>query len=101
MYTVVGFTKVLPDHVDDYIESMRICAEKTNREPGCIRYEVMQDVEDPTIMCLFQVFKDDAAYQAHQDSEHHKVWVGLSGSWRDRSAARRNEMRYITPLSSG
>ena len=97
MYTVVGFTKILPAHVDEYIENMRICAEKTNQEPGCIRYEVMQDVDDPAMMCLFQVFTDKAAYQAHQESEHHRVWIELSGAWRDQNARSRHEMRYITP----
>lgn len=98
MYTVLGFNKILPEHIDDYIENMRICAEKSNQEPGCIRYEVMQDVDDPSIMLLFQVFEDDAAYQVHQDSEHHRAWIELSGDWRDPSGRTRNEMRYITPI---
>jgi autoinducer 2-degrading protein len=99
MYTVIGFNKILPEHVDDYIENMRVCAEKTNQEPGCIRYEAMQDVNDPTVMCLFQVFADEAAYQAHQEAEHHTVWIEMSGGWRDPSARTRHELRYITPLS--
>ena len=100
MYTVIGFTRVLPERIEDYIENMRICAEKTNQEPGCIRYEVMQDLADPAVMCLFQVFADEAAYQAHQDAEHHRVWVEKSGPWRDPSMRDRREMRYITPLSA-
>jgi autoinducer 2-degrading protein len=97
MYTIIGFHKILPQHLDDYIQNMRICAEKSNQEPGCIRYEVMQDVDDPTVMCLFQVFEDEDAYQAHQVAEHHVVWMQLSGGWRDVSARVRHEMRYITP----
>lgn len=97
MYTVIGFTRVLPEHVSDYIENMRICAQKTNQEPGCIRYEVMQDVAEPTLMCLFQIFEDEAAYQSHQDSEHHGVWIEMSGPWRDQSMRNRHEMRYVTP----
>jgi quinol monooxygenase YgiN len=97
MYTVIGFNKILPEHVNDYIENMQICATASNKEPGCIRYEVMQDVEDPSIMCLFQVFRDADAYQSHQDSEHHRVWIEKSGSWRDPSGRTRNEMRHITP----
>jgi quinol monooxygenase YgiN len=97
MYTVVSFHKILPEHLDDYIVNMRVCAEASNREPGCIRYEVMQDVDDPTMMCLFQVFRDEAAYQTHQDSEHHKVWIDLSGNWRDRNVRVRHELTYVTP----
>jgi autoinducer 2-degrading protein len=97
MYTVILYTKLLPQHVDDYIVNMRICAEATNQEPGCIRYEVMQDVDDPTLMCLFQAFKDADAYQAHQDAEHHRVWVEKSGPWRDPNFRERHELRYVTP----
>ena len=97
MYTVVLFNKVLPQHVTEFVEGMRVCAEKTNQEPGCIRYEALQDVNDPTVICLFQVFEDEAAYQFHQDTEHHRVWIELSGSWRDGSARIRHEMQYITP----
>jgi autoinducer 2-degrading protein len=97
MYTIVLFNKVLPQYLDDFIANFKVCAEKTNREPGCIRYEVLQDVDDPTAFCLFQVFEDEAAYQAHQDAEHHRVWIQLSGSWRDPSARVRHEMRYVTP----
>ena len=79
---------------------MRVCAEKTNQEPGCIRYEVMQATEDRSLMCLFQVFRDEAAYQAHQEAEHHKRWVQLSGGWRDPSVRMRHEMEYITPIRS-
>jgi len=97
MYTVIGFHKILPEYLSAYVENMRICAEKSNQEPGCIRYEVMQDVDDPTVMCLIQVFADEAAYQFHQDSKHHRVWMELSGGWRDLSSRSRHEMRYITP----
>ena len=96
MYTVIGFNKILPEHIDDYITNMRVCAEATNKEPGCIRYEVLQDVDDPSIMLLVQVFEDESAYQVHQDAEHHRVWIEMSGSWRDPSGRTRNEMRYVT-----
>lgn len=100
MYTIALFTKVLPQHVEDYITNMRVCAEATNKEPGCIRYEVMQDVDDPTLMLLFQAFADEAAYQAHQDADHHRVWIEKSGDWRDPDGRRRNQLRYITPPPS-
>ena len=101
MYVSVLLYKILPQHIDDYITNMRVCAEKSNQEPGCIRYEVMQDSSDPTIVCLLQVFKDVDAYQAHQDAEHHRHWVEISGPWRDRSYIDRHEMQYITPMSTG
>ena len=34
----------------------------------------MQDVDEPTLMCLTQVFRDEEAYQEHQVAEHHRTW---------------------------
>jgi quinol monooxygenase YgiN len=96
MYTSISFHRILPQYIDDYITNMRVCADATHKEPGCIRYEVMQDVADPGMMCLVQVFKDPDAYQAHQDAEHHVHWIKLSGGWRDRSVTQRHEMTFIT-----
>ena len=98
MYTSVSFHKILPQHVGDYITNMKVCAEASNKEPGCIRYEVMQCQDDPTLMCLLQVFAGADAYQAHQDAPHHQVWVGLSRDWRDGPATNRHEMTHVTPL---
>jgi quinol monooxygenase YgiN len=97
MYTVVSFHRILPQHVDDYIQNMRICAAKSNEEPGCIRYEVTQDVDDPTMFCLTQVFRDESAYEDHQVADHHKWWMEISGGWRDLSLRERHQLRYITP----
>jgi quinol monooxygenase YgiN len=47
----------------------------TRAEPGCIRYEVFRAVEDPRRFLLVEVYKDDAALQAHTDSDHFKRYV--------------------------
>ena len=100
MFSSVLIYKIFPQFIDDYITNMRICAEASNKEEGCIRYEVMQDKSDPTIMCLLQVFKDDAAYKFHQDAAHHVHWSEISRPWRDLSYQTSNEMTYITPMSA-
>jgi autoinducer 2-degrading protein len=98
MYESVLIYRVLPQFIDDYVTNMRICAEASSKEPGCIRYEVMQDVADPSMVCLLQIFKDAEAYQAHQDAPHHVHWVEISAPWRDRSVVIRHEMKHITPI---
>ncbi len=94
----VSFAKVLPEHVDEYIENMKIVAESSNKEPGCIYYGALQDLSDPTVMCLIMIFKDAEASKIHTDSEHHRIWSELNsnGGWRDRSAAKMNRMQFIT-----
>ena len=41
-------------------------------EAGCLQFDVVQDPKNPTRFVMLEVYKDDAAIQAHQDSQHFK-----------------------------
>lgn len=97
MYTIISFHIVLREHLNNYIENMRLCARQSTAEPGCVRYEVLQDEDDETVFCLTQVFRDEDAYRAHQVAEHHLHWMNISADWRDRSKHTRHQLRFITP----
>lgn len=44
-------------------------------EPGCLGYEVLQNVEDPTTVVLIERYRDDDALHAHQSSPHYQELV--------------------------
>ena len=35
------------------------------QEPGCLQFDVVQDNANPNHLMLFEVYKDEAAFQAH------------------------------------
>lgn len=37
----------------------------TRREPGCIRYEVNQDLNDPVTFTFVETFADQRAFESH------------------------------------
>ena len=41
-------------------------------EPGCLRFDVLQDVEDPARYYFYEVYRDEAAHQAHMQTPHLK-----------------------------
>ncbi|KAI9026323.1 hypothetical protein DFJ74DRAFT_663992 [Hyaloraphidium curvatum] len=41
-------------------------------EPGCREYTLTQDQEKSTVFWVVEMYDDDAAIQAHFDSEHFK-----------------------------
>ena len=50
-----------------------ICAEMTEPsrgEPGNRFYQAHRSPEDPQLFYLYEQYEDEAAYQAHMDSEH-------------------------------
>src|SRR5215470_3436375 len=41
-------------------------------EPGCLQFDVVQDPKNPTRFVMLEIYKDDEAIKAHQDSQHFK-----------------------------
>lgn len=39
-------------------------------EPGCHRFNVHQETEDPTLFLLIEIYADKAAFDAHRNSPH-------------------------------
>jgi len=50
-------------------------ARNSAKEPGVVRFDVLQDLEDPTRFVLVEVYKDskDAA-AAHKSTAHYSEW---------------------------
>ena len=44
--------QVKPEHVPEYLEAVRHDAEHSERdEPGCLRFDVIQDRDDASVHC--------------------------------------------------
>jgi (4S)-4-hydroxy-5-phosphonooxypentane-2,3-dione isomerase len=41
-------------------------------EPGCLRFDVLQDVENPSKYYFYEVYRDQAAHDAHMQTPHLK-----------------------------
>jgi len=47
-------------------------------EPGCLRFDVMQDNADPDHFLFYEVYRDEAAFQAHGQAPHFARWRAAS-----------------------
>jgi len=65
-----------PDQVDRFM-SMLLENAKAAREtePGCRQFDVLVDPKDRTRVMLYEVYEDDAAFQAHQQTPHFKRYI--------------------------
>jgi (4S)-4-hydroxy-5-phosphonooxypentane-2,3-dione isomerase len=61
-------------------------------EPGNIRFDVLQSVEDPTRFILHEWYVDEAAAAAHKETPHYLEWRALAEDW---MAEPRVGVRYI------
>ena len=50
--TVFVKVEIKPDRVGDFLKAMKIDADGSNKEPGCIRFDVHKDAEKENTMCI-------------------------------------------------
>jgi autoinducer 2-degrading protein len=43
-------------------------------EPGCCRFNVLQDAGDPNTYYFYEVYRDEAALEAHRAAPHYAKW---------------------------
>ena len=43
-------------------------------EPGCLRFNVLRDQQDPNVYYFFEVYRNEAALEAHRAAPHYAVW---------------------------
>ena len=97
MYVILGTIKVRPEHLNEFLENVRVHAAHSQDEPGCVRFEVLQDVADPLTVCLLEVFRTEDDLRVHRDQDYYRRWMDLSRDWRDRSSYSRRVLRSIYP----
>jgi autoinducer 2-degrading protein len=67
--------RIKPDQRKRFLEAIEIDALGSERdEPGCYRFNVMQDAEDTNVYYFFEVYKDQAALEAHRAMPHYATW---------------------------
>jgi len=59
-----------PGEEERITQILRTMVESTNREPGCVQYEANRSDENPLRFFLYEVYRDEAALEEHQRSEH-------------------------------
>lgn len=82
--------QVKPEHAREYLEAVRHDAEHSEKdEPGCLRFDVVQDRDDPNRFYYYEVYKDEAALELHRQSPHFKLYAEKTQSWLAASPERR------------
>ena len=62
------------DSVDAFKEATIENARNSTKEPGILRFEVIQQEDDPTRFILVEVYKDIDAVAQHKETAHYVKW---------------------------
>jgi autoinducer 2-degrading protein len=74
MLVVHVHVRVKPDDVEAFLAESRHNAAASLQEPGVRRFDVLQDDGDPAHVVLNEVYVDQAAADAHKQTEHYARW---------------------------
>ncbi len=67
--------RIKPENVDKFMAGLLANAKEARKEPGCRQFEALVDTSDPTKVMLFEVYDDEKAFEAHQQTPHFKKYL--------------------------
>ena len=74
MIATLVFVDVKPENVEDFRKITLYNHENSRKEAGNVRFDVLQDNNDPTKFVLYEVFENDEAAAFHKTTEHYLKW---------------------------
>lgn len=74
MLIVHVFVHVNPDTVDAFIEATKANAAASRQEPGIARFDVVQQLDDPTRFVLVEAYRSEQAALDHKETAHYATW---------------------------
>ncbi|HOL22794.1 MAG TPA: antibiotic biosynthesis monooxygenase [bacterium] len=65
---------VKKDRIDDFIEATMDNHINSIKEPGNLRFDVLQSTEDPCRFTLYEVYESEEAAKEHKKTQHYLKW---------------------------
>ncbi len=81
MYVVCVTVHVVPGHAQDFIQATLENALETRKEPGNVRFDVLQAVDDENRFFLYEVYRTPEDFTTHQQTEHYLTWRDTVQDW--------------------
>lgn len=72
---------VLPEFIEVFIRATKANHEASVREPGNLRFDILQDASDPAKFILYEAYATEAAAAAHKETAHYEQWREAVAPW--------------------
>jgi quinol monooxygenase YgiN len=67
--------RIKPENVDRWMKMALENAREARKEPGCRHFDVLVDPADRTRVMLYEIYDDQSAFEAHQQTPHFKKYM--------------------------
>ncbi len=75
MFVLSVDLRIKPENVESFTKKAVENAADSRKEPGCKQFDVLVDPKDRTQVLLYEVYADEKAFDAHQQTAHFKRYV--------------------------
>lgn len=72
---------IAAEHREDALEMIAGLVADSRDEDGTITYRATTDVEDPNTVRFFEQYENEAAMQAHLETDHYLAFARALGDW--------------------
>lgn len=81
MITTIVHVYVKPEFIEEFIEATQKNHDHSVKEPGNIRFDVLQDGQNPTKFVLYEAYKSEEFAAAHKETMHYLSWRDSVAPW--------------------
>lgn len=75
MNVTLAEINIKPERVDEFMDVFRANHEGSIKEPGNLRFDVLQDPEVATRFFIYEAYQNDEAVLAHKQTPHYLACV--------------------------
>jgi autoinducer 2-degrading protein len=81
MITTLVYVWVKEVHIADFIAASQINRDHTRKEAGNIRFDLLQDSNNPSKFIFYEAFRDEQAVADHKKTSHYLQWRDRVAEW--------------------
>lgn len=74
MIVTCVYVSVKPEAVNDFINASVENHKSSVKEPGNLRFDFVQQAEDPAKFMIYEAYESDEAAAAHKNTPHYLKW---------------------------
>ncbi|MEJ5361156.1 MAG: antibiotic biosynthesis monooxygenase [Spirochaetota bacterium] len=81
MIVTIVHVNVKPEHIEDFIKATQENHQNSIKEPGNLRFDVLQNKDDPAKFILYEAYISPEASAEHKNTPHYIKWKDTVASW--------------------
>ncbi|HBD93283.1 MAG: antibiotic biosynthesis monooxygenase [Spirochaetes bacterium GWF1_31_7] len=81
MIVTIVSVHVKKEHLEDFIQASIENHHNSLKEPGNLRFDILQNAENPQLFTLYEAYISKEAAAVHKETGHYKKWRDTVSEW--------------------